>query len=204
MRRAWSRRVWRHRWLGRPVRRGWLAAFAPAPCLRVPLALKPTSQGLRALWVSAMLHPDAGWYDAERPRHRLGIGVLMMAETCAPAFLWETFARNPEVGIALKRAGFTKSPDAASAGLTHRRDHAQAQHPAMPLWPSVLAPWPALAASPQGCLQPGLGQVGQTSCASCPSTRLPVAPTEALLAKSDQASAASGLRGRTGTAETAA
>ncbi len=82
--------------------------FAPAACLRVLMALKahhPKAYG-RYGFCDA-LHPDAGWYDADVLGIDLGIGVLM-AENLRTGFLWKTFARNPEVGIALQRAGFRK------------------------------------------------------------------------------------------------
>ena len=39
-----------------------------------------------------------------RPSY-LGIGLLM-AENLRSGFVWETFARNPEVGVAMNKAGF--------------------------------------------------------------------------------------------------
>ncbi len=32
--------------------------------------------------------------------------VCLMAENLRTGFVWKTFARNPEVGVAMKRAGF--------------------------------------------------------------------------------------------------
>jgi len=51
------------------------------------------------------LHPDAQWYDPDVLGIDLGISVLM-AENLRTGFVWETFARNPEVSIAMERAGF--------------------------------------------------------------------------------------------------
>ncbi len=50
-------------------------------------------------------HPDANWYDADVLGIDLGIGVLM-AENLRTGFVWEVFARNPEVGRAMDLAGF--------------------------------------------------------------------------------------------------
>jgi hypothetical protein len=38
----------------------------------------------------------------------LGIGVLM-AENLRTGFIWETFAKNPEVPLAMRRAQFRKT-----------------------------------------------------------------------------------------------
>ena len=53
-------------------------------------------------------HPDANWYDPDVLGIDLGIGVLM-AENLRTGFIWNTFAKNPEVAIAMQRAGFHKS-----------------------------------------------------------------------------------------------
>lgn len=80
--------------------------FAPAPCLRVLLALRANyPKGYGRYGFCDAFHPDAGWYDADVLGIDLGIGVLM-AENLRTGFLWRTFARNPEVAIALRRAGF--------------------------------------------------------------------------------------------------
>lgn len=82
--------------------------FTPAACLRVLLALKanyPKSYG-RYGFCDA-LHPTAGWYDADVLGIDQGISVVM-AENLRTGFLWKTFARNPEVTIAMQRAGFHK------------------------------------------------------------------------------------------------
>ena len=52
-------------------------------------------------------HPDANWYDPDVLGIDLGIADLM-AENLRSGFVWETFARNPEVPLALQRAGFHK------------------------------------------------------------------------------------------------
>jgi hypothetical protein len=51
------------------------------------------------------LHPQAGWYDPYVLGIDQGISVLM-AENLRSGFVWETFGRNPEVGVAFDRAGF--------------------------------------------------------------------------------------------------
>jgi hypothetical protein len=50
-------------------------------------------------------HPDKSWYDPDVLGIDLGISVLM-AENLRTGFVWQTFARNPEVSIAMQRAGF--------------------------------------------------------------------------------------------------
>jgi hypothetical protein len=80
--------------------------FLPADCLRVLRSLKskyPRAWG-RYGFCDAF-HPDADWYDPDVLGIDLGIGLLM-AENLRSSFIWETFARNPEVGIAMQRAGF--------------------------------------------------------------------------------------------------
>jgi hypothetical protein len=80
--------------------------FLPTDCLRVQRSLKekyPRAWG-RYGFCDAF-HPDADWYDPDVLGIDLGIGVIM-AENLRSGFVWETFARNPEVGIAMQRAGF--------------------------------------------------------------------------------------------------
>ena len=81
--------------------------FTPAACLRVQRALKE-QYGEKA-WgrygFCDALHPDANWYDADV----LGIDVgtcVLMAENLRSGWVWKTFARNPEVGVGMRRAGF--------------------------------------------------------------------------------------------------
>ncbi len=52
-------------------------------------------------------HPAADWYDPDVLGIDLGIGALM-AENLRTGFVWKTFARNPEVGIGMKKAGFKR------------------------------------------------------------------------------------------------
>ncbi|HEY5380948.1 MAG TPA: glucoamylase family protein [Acidobacteriaceae bacterium] len=82
-------------------------AFVPADCLRVLRALKE-NYGARA-WgrygFCDAFHPQANWYDPDVLGIDLGIGVLM-AENLRTGFVWETFARNPEVAVAFQKAGF--------------------------------------------------------------------------------------------------
>jgi hypothetical protein len=81
--------------------------FLPAACLRVQRSLHDRYSG--HVWgrygFCDALHPDAQWYDPDVLGIDLGIGILM-AENLRTGFVWETFARNPEVPIALHRAGF--------------------------------------------------------------------------------------------------
>jgi hypothetical protein len=82
-------------------------AFVPADCLRVLRALKQ-NYGDKA-WgrygFCDAFHPEANWYDPDVLGIDLGIGVLM-AENLRTGFVWETFARNPEVAVAFQKAGF--------------------------------------------------------------------------------------------------
>ncbi len=81
--------------------------FLPADCLRVLRSLKEqhgTKSWGRYGFCDAF-HPAAAWYDADVLGIDLGIGVLM-AENLRSGFIWQTFARNPEVAIAFDRAGF--------------------------------------------------------------------------------------------------
>jgi hypothetical protein len=83
--------------------------FLPAECLRVLRSLKaayPRSYG-RYGFCDA-LHPAADWYDPDVLGIDLGIGLLM-SENLRSGFLWSTFARNPEVSVAMQKAGFRTS-----------------------------------------------------------------------------------------------
>ncbi len=81
--------------------------FLPADCLRVLHALKERYG--KYAWgrygFCDAFHPDAQWYDPDVLGIDLGIGVLM-AENLRTGFVWETFARNPEIPVAIEQAGF--------------------------------------------------------------------------------------------------
>jgi hypothetical protein len=81
--------------------------FLPEACLQVQRALK-SNYGDKA-WgrygFCDAFHPQANWYDPDVLGLDLGIS-LVQAENLRTAFVWETFARNPEVPLAFKRAGF--------------------------------------------------------------------------------------------------
>jgi hypothetical protein len=84
--------------------------FLPADCLRVQRALK-ANYGDRAYGRYGFcdaFHPQANYYDPDVLGIDLGIGVIM-AENLRTGFIWETFNRNPEVPLALQRAGFHNS-----------------------------------------------------------------------------------------------
>ncbi len=85
-------------------------AFLPGDCLQTLRALK-VDFGAKA-WgrygFCDALHPAVGWYDPDVLGIDLGIGVLM-AENLRSGFVWETFARNPEVGRAMQLAGFVRN-----------------------------------------------------------------------------------------------
>jgi hypothetical protein len=82
--------------------------FLPVDCLRVQRSLKDRFG--KYAWgrygFCDAFHPDAQWYSRDVLGIDLGISVLM-AENYRTGFLWNTFARNPEVTIAMQRAGFT-------------------------------------------------------------------------------------------------
>ena len=84
--------------------------FLPGPCLQVLHSLRDRYS--KYAWgrygFCDAFHPDAQWYDPDVLGIDLGIGVLM-AENLRTGFVWETFAKNPEVSIALQRAGFHKT-----------------------------------------------------------------------------------------------
>jgi hypothetical protein len=50
-------------------------------------------------------HPDKNWYDPDVLGIDLGISVLM-AENLRTGFVWKIFTQNPEIPIAMERAGF--------------------------------------------------------------------------------------------------
>jgi hypothetical protein len=81
--------------------------FLPTDCLRVLHALKDRYG--KYAWgrygFCDAFHPDAQWYDPDVLGIDLGIGLLM-AENLRTGFVWETFARNPEVSGAMQKAGF--------------------------------------------------------------------------------------------------
>jgi hypothetical protein len=84
--------------------------FLPAACLRVQRALKDRygKDAWGRYGFCDAFHPDAQWYDPDVLGIDLGIGVLM-AENLRTGFVWETFGRNPEVAVAMQRAGFHKT-----------------------------------------------------------------------------------------------
>ena len=84
--------------------------FLPGPCLRVLHSLKDgyNKKGWGRYGFCDAFHPDVRWYDPDVLGIDLGIGVLM-AENLRSSFVWETFGRNPEIPIAMQRAGFHNS-----------------------------------------------------------------------------------------------
>lgn len=80
--------------------------FLPGPCLEVQRSLRtkyPRAWG-RYGFCDAF-HPQANYYDPDVLGIDLGI-TLLMAENLRTGFLWKTFGRNPEVGLAMRMAGF--------------------------------------------------------------------------------------------------
>jgi hypothetical protein len=85
--------------------------FLPEACLRVQRSLK-TLYGDKAYGRYGFcdaFHPRANWYDPDVLGIDLGIS-LVMAENLRTGFVWDTFARNPEVPLAMQRAGFHRQP----------------------------------------------------------------------------------------------
>jgi hypothetical protein len=81
--------------------------FLPAACLRVQRSLKDKYGDLawgRYGFCDAF-HPERGWYDPDVLGIDLGVSVLM-SENLRSGFIWSTFSKNPEVALALRRAGF--------------------------------------------------------------------------------------------------
>jgi hypothetical protein len=89
--------------------------FLPVECLRVLRSLQKT-YGERA-WgrygFADAFNPAADWYDADVLGIDLGIGMLM-AENLRSGWVWETFAKNPEVALGFERAGFKSQPPGKS------------------------------------------------------------------------------------------
>jgi hypothetical protein len=81
--------------------------FMPEACLRVLRSLKE-QYGERAYGRYGFcdaLHPAVDWYDADVLGIDLGISVIM-AENLRSGLVWSTFAKNPEVAVAMRKAGF--------------------------------------------------------------------------------------------------
>jgi hypothetical protein len=81
--------------------------FLPEATLRVQRALK-LNYGNKAYGRYGFcdaFHPQANYYDPDVLGIDLGIS-LVMAENLRTSFVWETFAHNPEVPLAMRRAGF--------------------------------------------------------------------------------------------------
>ncbi len=80
--------------------------FLPEACLAVQHFIKER-YGARA-WgrygFCDALHPQADWYDPDVLGIDLGIS-LVMAENLRSGFVWSTFAKNPEVAVAMAKAG---------------------------------------------------------------------------------------------------
>jgi hypothetical protein len=85
--------------------------FLPEACLRVQRALKANyaDRAYGRYGFCDAFHPQANYYDPDVLGIDLGISVVM-AENLRTGFVWETFARNPEVPLAMQRAGFHRQP----------------------------------------------------------------------------------------------
>ena len=81
--------------------------FLPVACLRVLRSLKDKYGKLawgRYGFCDAF-DADENWYGPNVLGIDVGISVLM-AENLRTGFVWETFKRNREIPLAMKRAGF--------------------------------------------------------------------------------------------------
>jgi hypothetical protein len=81
--------------------------FVPADCLHVLQSLKSRfgDKAWGRYGFCDAFHPDSNWYDPDVLGIDQGISLLM-AENLRSGFMWDTFAKNPEVGTAFRRAGF--------------------------------------------------------------------------------------------------
>jgi hypothetical protein len=80
--------------------------FQPNDCIRVQRSLKDNyPQAWGRYGFTDAFHPHANWYNPDVLGIDLGISVLM-SENYRTGFLWNTFARNPEVTTAMQRTGF--------------------------------------------------------------------------------------------------
>ena len=90
-----------------PCAAGGSLAFAPDDCLHVLRTLKQ-NYGDKA-WgrygFCDAFNAKDNWYDPDCLGIDQGITVVM-AENLRTGFVWNTFARNPEVSVAFQRAGF--------------------------------------------------------------------------------------------------
>ena len=81
--------------------------FLPEACLRVQRALKANygDKAYGRYGFCDAFHPQANWYNPDVLGIDQGISVIQ-AENLRTGFVWETFSRNPEVPLAMQRAGF--------------------------------------------------------------------------------------------------
>jgi hypothetical protein len=80
--------------------------FLPEDCLRTLMSLRSNYElaWSRYGFVDAF-HPEENWYDRDCLGIDQGIGMLM-AENLRSQFVWQTFMKNPEPVLGMKRAGF--------------------------------------------------------------------------------------------------
>ena len=84
--------------------------FVPADCLRVQRSLQQFGGlALGRYGYADAFNPSHKWYDPDVLGIDLGITVVMI-ENLRTGFVWKMFARNPEVAVALRRAGFHSIP----------------------------------------------------------------------------------------------
>ena len=81
--------------------------FLPGECLQT-LRSQKALYGAKA-WgrygLCDAFHPATDWYDTDVLGIDLGISVVM-AENLRSGFVWDVFRRNPEIAVAMRKAGF--------------------------------------------------------------------------------------------------
>ena len=84
--------------------------FLPAECSHVLLTIRQRfgDKVYGQYGFADAFQPKAGWFGEDVIGIDVGIGLLM-AENLRTGFVWETFAQNPEVGVAMQRVGFHKT-----------------------------------------------------------------------------------------------
>jgi hypothetical protein len=90
-----------------PCATGGSLPFLPQECLRVLQTIKNRfgeKSWTRYGFVDAF-NPLTNWYDSDVIGIDVGI-TMLMAENARTGFVWETFMKNPEAQIGMKRAGF--------------------------------------------------------------------------------------------------
>lgn len=85
--------------------------FLPEECLVVQRSLRArfSEHGWGRYGFCDAMHPAVNFYNGDVLGIDLGITALMI-ENLRSGFVWSVFKRNPEVGAAMRKAGFVKDP----------------------------------------------------------------------------------------------